>query len=86
MKFSKNFFIVVQVICDYWYFGSKFSEFNIEIEDDDYTDQELVNNILNYVDRRHTYSEYKIKIKYIIGDQLIIEDIDSKLIENWQYS
>lgn len=86
MKFSKNLVMNVEVVREHWYYGSNFSEFNIEIEEDEYTDQELVNNILNYVDRHRMYSEYKIKIKFIIGDELIIENIDSKLIENWQYS
>lgn len=86
MKLSRNYFINVEVVCEHWYYGSNFSEFTIEIEEDEYTDQELVNNILNYVDRHHMYSEYKITLKMIIGKELFIEEINNDLIENWQYS
>lgn len=91
MKLYKNFECLVSVECNHWYYGSKFSEFALILDEDDYENryeadfyQKVVNTVLNTVDKRRMFEDYSIKMRYFFGKEVETIELSEQFIVNWK--
>lgn len=90
MKLYENFYCLVEVVCEHWYYGTEYKQFVICYEDDELFDettesfQKIANFVLDKVDKRRMFEDYSIKLKFCFDNSVEEIELSEQFIQNWK--